>query len=209
MAIFSNLLAKLFPKKELLSPLPGQNTQKSKLISPLPDGASTAYVPRPAMAMAATPTPTPTTTPTNTYRNTNVDKYWKKQNPQRYSEMIAGITAASKASGVPSGLLGDIAALESEFGNRAKTTVPGQTAAGPYMFTKPTIQEAINRGWATSSFNPQSATESASLAAKYIKNKLLNRWDVVKNPGAGKQSLKDYYSPDELNKYLLNQFKLQ
>jgi hypothetical protein len=172
-------------------------TPDGELLSPLSAN-------QPVYASQATPQPTPTPKP---YRNPNIDT-WKKQKGNRYSELESGSGIASKEYGIPQNILMDLAGLESQMGMYNRVLLPksatdsaafykSHTAKGPYMYTDATAREL-------GLTDPLSATESARTTAKELKKKRLSRWDVVKNKGAGGDSLLDFYSPEELAPYLNN-----
>lgn len=164
------------------------------------------------------PTPTPTPEPKQ-YRNPIYENqiYKSNQNPVvKFDEMLAGAQEASQRWEVPLDLLMDIPAIESsggQFGNQ----MSGGPAVGPYAFEMPLkddIQAIVNKIFPDSEFNPLSATDSANLAGYLIKNKQLQRWGKpdgtwgsLNNPNNTNGKLTDYYSPEELNPYLGENFQ--
>lgn len=162
------------------------------------------------------------TTTTNSGRNPNWD-YWQKTNPKRFDELLAGARQASENTGVPVDMLMDISGAETSGGQILTQKLPnGQPVPnggrGYFQFEEPTL-----RGLG-SDIDPYSATESAQLAAELIKSGQLSRWGIPReqameqygkywgtldNPNNNNGSLIDFYSPDELNPYLAEDFQVR
>jgi len=182
----------------------------------------------PSRKKRSIPTPSPTSTPQRRavssvpiqpldaggwYRNPQWDD-WRVQNPRSFEELLSGTRRAGEEYGVPQDLLMDLAGLES--GGRPIDQIGGP-AQGYYQFEPETIQSL-----GISGFNPYSATDSARLAARLIKNNQLSRWGiprdmsmdihgkywgVLDNPNR-ELTLADLYEASELNKYLTDDYQL-
>jgi hypothetical protein len=174
--------------------------QPQELISPVP---KEMLGNRPS----ATPTPTPMPTPdTRQYRNPQWDQ-WSKQNPKGFNELLSATKAAAQQYNVPQALLMDISGLETS-GGQQLTQTSGGPGRGFYQFEPSTFDKI-----AGSNFDPNSATQSALLAAKEIANKRLSRWGTpgsnwgtLDNPNRA-QKITDWYKPEELNKFLVSQYQ--
>lgn len=156
--------------------------------------------PTPTITTAPSPAPTPTPMPSDNPRNPNWGQ-WKRNNPKGFEELLSGAKLASTKHGVPAGLLMDVSGLETSGGTQLNPPM-GHTASGYFMFNQPTINDPYLPAKVPSGFDPMSATDSADLAAQLIRKKQLSRWAVLNTPGAGKNMLTDFYSPEELAPYL-------
>lgn len=215
--------------KELISPLPQDEYQKKGMRKVVEDG-STYYINPTDMSMTfpakaqaqepainsveqkspleqlipSSPWDEDFVGPKQAYRHPNWNK-WKQQSPKSFDELLSGTRKASEQYGVPQDLLMDIAGIESS-GGQIMDQLSGGPGKGYYQFENP-----------ESGYNPYSATESAQLAAKRIKNKQLSNWGTpggnwgsldasIRDP---KDRLSSYYTPEELNKYLVKDYQFK
>jgi len=163
----------------------------------------------PQVPQMPSPSPTPTPMPQMEPRNPNWAT-WKRQNPKGFEELLSGAHLAAEKHGVPADMLMDISGLETS-GTTDMNPPEGHTAAGYYMFNDPTVGNPA-RGIPASpevarlmpeGFDRNSATSSAELTARLMKERRdLGRWAVVNGQGAGRNSLRDFYSDEELSPYL-------
>lgn len=137
----------------------------------------------------------------NNPRNPNWEN-WKKANPGKFAEILSGSQIASNETGVPYGLLMDIAGAETS-GGQNMNQLSGGPGKGWFQFEGDTINDLGQN------IDPNSATESARLAARLIANKQLSRWGTpgskwgtLDNSNNSNGALTDFYSPEELNQYL-------
>jgi hypothetical protein len=143
------------------------------------------------------PTPTPTLAPTQYWRNPNMDK-WANNSPRyKIDEIKSALDlAAQKYPDVTKSLLGDMSGLESQWRN-FKSPVG---AVGPFQFMPATAR-------AGGLMDSMDATKAAELAAKMVSQGRLGEWDITDMPGAGGNSLTDFYTKEELDKYSRNSNK--
>lgn len=154
-----------------------------------------------------TPTPTPTPNP-NPYRHPRWDQNREKF-ADYYQQLLSGTGLAhQKYPRVPQELLMDIAMIES--GGRP-ISQHGGPAQGYFQF-EPSTLAGLN-----STIDPYSATQSAELAAQLINSNQLSRWGTPggtwgsldasrRNP---EDRLTSYYSPEELNQFLADQYQIR
>jgi len=180
---------------ELIKSVLGGGQQQ--LISPIPENYNPQFY-----------APSPTPTPTQPYRNPRWET-WKETNPRSFAELLAGTQEASQNTGVPQELLMDISGLETT-GGRYLDQMGGGVGRGYYQFEPATTQDI------TSNMNPYSATDSANLAAKEIAGGRLSRWGTpsgqwgsLNNPKNMNGKLTDFYSKEELNRYLAPKFQFK
>lgn len=190
--MFKDLLAKAFTKFQEMFPV-----REQELVSPLPEDYQFPQA-RAAQMPDASPSPTPT--PQIQPRNPNWE-VWQRQNPKGFEELLAGARQASENTGVPADLLMDVSGLETSGGTQLNPP-KGHTASGYFMFNDPTLNDPYLPADVPVDFDRNSATQSAQLAAELMKKQQLGRWAVAKGKGAGGNSLKDFYSDEELAPYL-------
>lgn len=190
--MFKDLLAKAFTKLQEMFPV-----REQELVSPLPEDYQFPQA-RAAQMPAASPSPTPT--PQIQPRNPNWE-VWQRQNPKGFEELLAGARQASERHGVPADMLMDMSGLETSGGLQMNPPA-GHTARGYFMFNEPTLSDPYLPVDVPEDFDPMSATDSADLAAQLMKKKQMGRWAVANGKGAGGNSMRDFYSPEELSPYL-------
>lgn len=151
---------------------------------------------------------TPSTIPApQRWRHPIYNNLLRSENGLKLDELLSGTSLASQETGVPQSLLMDIPAIESSGGQILKQN-GGGPGRGPYQFEMPLPTDVA--GVAGENFDPMSATQSALLAAKLIKDKQLGRWGKMggkwgsvdnqrKDPS---NRLTNYYSQEELAPYL-------
>ncbi len=139
---------------------------------------------------------------------------WKEQNPETYQRLLEETERVSKEKGVPQDLLMDIAGLETSGGQFMEQQ--GGPGRGPYQFevdesgNLPSDVQNIARETGIEEFNPKDIGQSVELAGELVKRGQLSRWGTpqsswgtLDNPRRKEgERLTDYYSQEELNKYL-------
>jgi len=142
----------------------------------------------------------------NDPRNPNWE-FWQKTQPGKYAEILSGSKIASEQTGVPYGLLMDIAGAETS-GGQFMNQLSGGPGKGWFQFENETMDDLGQK------IDPNSATESAKLAARLIANKQLSRWGTpgskwgtLDNPNNRNGALTDFYQPEELNQFLSDKWQ--
>jgi soluble lytic murein transglycosylase-like protein len=123
-------------------------------------------------------------------RNPDFSKFDMSQ----YQPSVNAITQAAEEYGIPASLLFDIAFQESTL-NPNPPPNPDSTAAGLFQFTSPTWEEAKKRMKLDSAASRLDPDVAAKVAAYFISNGMLGRWNASKDVWG------QFYSPEELQGY--------
>ena len=162
-----------------------------------------------AIKAGRSPLPTPQPSPQPTQPRNPLWQRWQQAQPKRFEELLSGAQIAASKYGVPFELLMDISGLETS-GGQFMEQIGGGPGRGYFQFEEDTLNGLGSK------IDPNSATESADLTASLIAKKQLSRWGTpaggwgtLNNQKNTNGKLTDWYSNEELNPYLADQYQLR
>jgi hypothetical protein len=166
--------------------------------------AEQANVPQtPQNEPLASPSAMITPSPQPAYRHPRWEQR-KQEDPKTFEELLSGTSIASKETSVPQSLLMDLAMIESGGGKFMKQ-LSGGPGRGFYQYEN-----------LPDSFDTLNATASARMAGQDIQKGRLSKWGTPAGTWGSLNNqnrdpadrLTTYYSPEELNQFLLGQYQL-